>query len=55
LKFVHAEHGGPGKSYGLILRSKRVAGKVLQGNYNLETGVYRRVDGPTNVPFEITG
>jgi predicted metal-dependent enzyme (double-stranded beta helix superfamily) len=51
---IHAEHGGPAKSYGLILRSERVAGKVLQGNYNFETGLYRRVEGPTNVPFEIT-
>jgi predicted metal-dependent enzyme (double-stranded beta helix superfamily) len=52
---IHAEHGGPGKSYGLILRSERVAGKVLQGNYNFETGAYCRVEGPTNVPYEITG
>ena len=52
---IHAEQGGPAKSYGLILRSERVAGKVLQGNYNFETGAYRRVEGPTNVPYEITG
>jgi len=52
---IHAEQGGPAKSYGLILRSERVAGKVLQGNYNIKTGVYRRVEGPTNVPYEITG
>ena len=51
---IHAEQGGPTKSYGLILRSERVAGKVLQGNYNFETGAYRRVEGPTNVPYEIT-
>jgi hypothetical protein len=29
-------------------------GKVLQGSYNMETGAYRRVEGPTNVPYEIT-
>ena len=52
---IHAEQGGPAKSYGLILRSERVAGKVLQGNYNMETGLYRRIEGPTNVPYEITG
>ena len=52
---IHAEQGGPAKSYGLILRSERVAGKVLQGNYNIETGAYRRLEGPTNVPYEITG
>ena len=51
---IHAEQGGPAKSYGLILRSERVAGKVLQGNYNFETGAYRRLEGPTNVPYEIT-
>src|SRR6476619_433646 len=38
---ILAEHGGPGRSYGLILRSERVAGKVPQGNYNMATGLYR--------------
>ena len=52
---IHAEQGGPGRSYGLILRSERVAGKVLQGNYDFQTGAYRRVEGPTNVLYEITG
>lgn len=51
---IHAEQGGPAKSYGLILRSERVAGKVPQGNYDFETGAYRRVEGPTNVAHEIT-
>jgi predicted metal-dependent enzyme (double-stranded beta helix superfamily) len=51
---IHAEQGGPTKSYGLILRSERVAGKVLQGSYNMETGLYRRIEGPTNIPYEIT-
>jgi len=51
---IHAEHGGPGRSYGLILRSERVAGKVPQGNYNMETGLYRRIEGPNNVAYEIT-
>lgn len=52
---IHAEHGGPGKSYGLILRSERVAGKVPQGNYDMATNSHRRIEGPTNVPYEITG
>jgi len=52
---IHAEQGGPGKSYGLILRSERVAGKVLQGNYDFKTGACRRVEGPTNVPYELGG
>jgi len=52
---TYCEQGGPAKSYGLILRSERVAGKVPQGNYDLDTGAYRRVEGPTNVPYEIIG
>ena len=34
-------------------RSERVAGKVLQGSYDRENNNYRRIDGPTNVPYEI--
>lgn len=52
---IHAEQGGPTRSVAVILRSERVSGKVLQGNYNMETGLYRRIEGPTNVPYEITG
>jgi predicted metal-dependent enzyme (double-stranded beta helix superfamily) len=52
---IHAEQGGPAKSYGLILRSERVAGKVLQGSYNRESNSVRRIEGPTNIPYEITG
>jgi hypothetical protein len=50
---IHAEQGGPEKSYGLILRSERVSGKALQGSYDLETGLYRRIEGPTNIPYEL--
>jgi len=52
---IHAEQGGPGKSYGLILRSERVAGKVPQGNYDLAACTHRLVEGPNNVAYEITG
>ena len=52
---IHAEQGGPTRSVAVILRSERVAGKVLQGSYNRETGAYRRIEGPTNVPYKITG
>ena len=52
---IHAEQGGPTKSYGLILRSERVAGKVLQGSYDRDKKTYRQIDGPTNIPYEITG
>lgn len=51
---IHAEQGGPARSVALILRSERVAGRVLQGSYDKNTGAYRRIDGPTNIPFKIT-
>ena len=51
---VHAEQGGPTRSVAVILRSERVAGKVLQGSYNRENNTVRRIDGPTNIPYEIT-
>jgi predicted metal-dependent enzyme (double-stranded beta helix superfamily) len=52
---AHAEQGGPDRSVAIILRSERVAGKVLQGSYNMESNTVRRADGPTNIPYEITG
>jgi len=52
---AHAEQGGPTRSVGIILRSERVSGKVLQGSYSRENNTVRRIDGPTNIPFEITG
>ena len=52
---AHAEQGGPARSVAIILRSERVSGKVLQGSYNLENNTVRRIDGPTNIPYEITG
>lgn len=52
---IHAEQGGPTRSVAIILRSERVAGKVLQGSYDRENKIYRQIDGPTNIPYEITG
>jgi len=52
---AHAEQGGPTRSVAVILRSERVSGKVLQGSYSMENNAVRRIDGPTNIPFEITG
>jgi len=52
---IHAEQGGPTRSVAVILRSERVAGKVLQGSYSLEGNIYRQIEGPTNIPYEITG
>jgi predicted metal-dependent enzyme (double-stranded beta helix superfamily) len=51
---IHAEQGGPTRSVAVILRSERVAGKVLQGRYNPETKAYHQGEGPTQVPFELT-
>ena len=52
---VHAEQGGPIRSVAIILRSERVAGKIPQGSYNLESNTVRRIEGPTNIPYEIVG
>lgn len=51
---IHAEQGGPERSVAIILRSERVAGKVLQGRYNRDTKEYRQGEGPTQVPYELT-
>ncbi|MGH7793550.1 MAG: hypothetical protein ACREQ2_01395 [Candidatus Binatia bacterium] len=52
---VHAEQGGPTRSVAVILRSERVAGKVLQGSYDKESNTVRQIEGPANIPYEITG
>jgi predicted metal-dependent enzyme (double-stranded beta helix superfamily) len=51
---IHAEQGGSTRSVAIILRSERVAGKVPQGSYSTEGNLYRQIEGPTNIPFEIT-
>ena len=51
---IHAEQGGPTRSVAIILRSERVAGKTTQGSYDLEKQTIRQIDGPTQVPFEMT-
>jgi predicted metal-dependent enzyme (double-stranded beta helix superfamily) len=52
---IHAEQGGPTRSVAVILRSERVAGKVLQGSYDREKRTYRKMDGPTNIPYKVLG
>jgi predicted metal-dependent enzyme (double-stranded beta helix superfamily) len=52
---VHAEQGGPTRSVAIILRSERVAGKVPQGSYDKENDTVRRIEGPVNIPYAITG
>lgn len=52
---IHAEQGGPSRSVAIILRSERVAGRVLQGSYDPTNHTVRRIEGPTNIPYEISG
>jgi predicted metal-dependent enzyme (double-stranded beta helix superfamily) len=52
---IHAEQGGPTRSVAIILRSERVAGKVPQGSYSMEGNLYWQIEGPTNIPYNITG
>jgi predicted metal-dependent enzyme (double-stranded beta helix superfamily) len=51
---AHAEQGGPARSVAIILRSERVAGKVLQGSYDKERNTVRYIEGPANIPYEVT-
>src|SRR6185503_13650208 len=52
---IHAEQGGPTRSVAIILRSERVAGKTTQGSYDLEKQTIRQIDGPIQVPYEVSG
>jgi predicted metal-dependent enzyme (double-stranded beta helix superfamily) len=51
---IHAEQGGPTRSVAIILRSERVAGKTTQGSYDIEKQTVRQIDGPIQVPYDIT-
>lgn len=51
---IHAEQGGPVRSVAIILRSERVAGKTTQGSYDIEKMTIRQIDGPIQVPYEIS-
>ncbi|MEE8214805.1 MAG: hypothetical protein V3U99_05090 [Alphaproteobacteria bacterium] len=50
---IHAEKGGPGRSVAVIVRSERLAGRVLQGRFDPEANSTSQGDGPTQVPFEL--
>ena len=52
---IHAEQGGPTRSVAIILPSERVPGKVSQGSNSIEGNLYRQIEGPTNIPYNITG
>ncbi len=46
--------GATGRSVAVIVRSERLAGKVLQGRYKPETKTTYRGEGPTQVLFDLT-
>jgi predicted metal-dependent enzyme (double-stranded beta helix superfamily) len=50
---IHAEQGGAVRSVAVILRSQRVAGRVLQGGYDMANDTTTQRDGPAQIPFEI--
>ena len=50
---IHAEQGGPTRSVAVILRSTRVAGRVLQGGYDPQANSYIKQDGPEQIPYEL--
>lgn len=52
---IHAEQGGDARSVAVILRSVRVAGRVLQGNYDPERNLYTKREGPEQIPYALTG
>jgi len=51
---IHAEQGGTGRSVAVILRSRRVAGRVLQGGYDPANNTVVQRDGPTQIPYDLT-
>ena len=51
---IHAEQGGDARSVAVILRSVRVAGRVLQGNYDPEKNRYEKREGPEQIPYALS-
>jgi predicted metal-dependent enzyme (double-stranded beta helix superfamily) len=51
---IHAEQGGPARSVAVIVRSERVAGRILQGSYDPENNLVVQRDGPEQVPYPLT-
>jgi len=50
---IHAERGGDARSVGLIVRSERVAGRVLQRSFDLANNSFIERAGPRQIPFEV--
>jgi len=51
---IHAEQGGPERSVAVILRSVRVAGRVLQGGYEPDRNFHEKREGPEQIPYALT-
>jgi predicted metal-dependent enzyme (double-stranded beta helix superfamily) len=51
---IHAEQGGDARSVAVILRSRVLVGKVLQGRYDRETNRYSTGPGPEQISYELT-
>lgn len=49
---IHAEHNGPHRTVGVIVRSAKVGG-FLQNLYRPEQGAVEKFYGPRQVPFEL--
>jgi predicted metal-dependent enzyme (double-stranded beta helix superfamily) len=50
---IHAEQGGPSRSTALILRSERVAGRVLQNSYDPARNTVNEREGPEQIPYPL--
>jgi predicted metal-dependent enzyme (double-stranded beta helix superfamily) len=50
---IHSERGGDARSVGLIVRSERVAGRVLQRSFDPVTNVVIERAGPRQIPFHV--
>ena len=50
---IHAERGGAERSVGLIVRSERVAGRVLQRSFDVDAKSVVERPGPHQIPFDV--
>jgi predicted metal-dependent enzyme (double-stranded beta helix superfamily) len=50
---IHSERGGDARSVGLIVRSERIAGRVLQRSFDPATNVVIERSGPRQIPFHV--
>jgi predicted metal-dependent enzyme (double-stranded beta helix superfamily) len=50
---IHAERGGNARSAALILRSERVAGRVLQSGYDLALRTVTQREGPEQIAYSL--